>query len=56
MKIEVVILGAGEGKRMHSALPKVLHRLAGKTLLQHVLEASAQLQPTACHLVGACIR
>jgi bifunctional UDP-N-acetylglucosamine pyrophosphorylase/glucosamine-1-phosphate N-acetyltransferase len=51
MKIEVVILGAGEGKRMCSALPKVLHRLGGKTLLQHVLDACAQLRPSACHLV-----
>jgi bifunctional UDP-N-acetylglucosamine pyrophosphorylase/glucosamine-1-phosphate N-acetyltransferase len=51
MKIEVVILGAGEGKRMHSALPKVLHRLAGQSLLQHVLDTSAALQPAACHLV-----
>lgn len=51
MKIEVIILAAGEGKRMHSALPKVLHPLAGKTLLQHVLDTAAQLQPEACHLV-----
>ncbi|MDE1942088.1 MAG: bifunctional UDP-N-acetylglucosamine diphosphorylase/glucosamine-1-phosphate N-acetyltransferase GlmU [Betaproteobacteria bacterium] len=41
----VVILAAGQGKRMHSALPKVLHRLAGKPLLQHVLEAADHLQP-----------
>ncbi|MBU6504218.1 MAG: bifunctional UDP-N-acetylglucosamine diphosphorylase/glucosamine-1-phosphate N-acetyltransferase GlmU [Betaproteobacteria bacterium] len=41
----VVILAAGQGKRMHSALPKVLHRLAGKPLLQHVLEAAGHLRP-----------
>jgi bifunctional UDP-N-acetylglucosamine pyrophosphorylase/glucosamine-1-phosphate N-acetyltransferase len=51
MSIEIVILAAGEGKRMQSALPKVLHRLAGKTLLQHVLDTSALLQPEACHVV-----
>ncbi len=35
-----VILAAGQGKRMRSQLPKVLHRLAGRTLLEHVLAAS----------------
>lgn len=37
MNIQTVILAAGQGKRMHSQLPKVLHRLAGKPLLQHVI-------------------
>src|SRR5882672_918376 len=35
----VVVLAAGEGKRMRSALPKVLHPLLGRTLLGHVLHA-----------------
>ncbi len=43
MSLNVVIMAAGKGTRMKSALPKVLHRLAGTSLLQHVLNASAQL-------------
>ncbi|MGK5442324.1 bifunctional UDP-N-acetylglucosamine diphosphorylase/glucosamine-1-phosphate N-acetyltransferase GlmU [Micromonospora sp. URMC 105] len=39
----VVVLAAGEGKRMKSALPKVLHPLLGRTLLGHVLTAAAPL-------------
>src|SRR5689334_17760439 len=39
----VVVLAAGEGKRMKSALPKVLHPLLGRTLLGHVLSAAAPL-------------
>ncbi|MDO9485934.1 MAG: bifunctional UDP-N-acetylglucosamine diphosphorylase/glucosamine-1-phosphate N-acetyltransferase GlmU [Actinomycetota bacterium] len=41
----VVILAAGEGKRMRSATPKVLHQVAGRSLLGHVLEAAAALDP-----------
>ncbi|MBL8479705.1 MAG: bifunctional UDP-N-acetylglucosamine diphosphorylase/glucosamine-1-phosphate N-acetyltransferase GlmU [Sterolibacteriaceae bacterium] len=41
--MNVVILAAGKGKRMHSDLPKVLHPLAGKALLAHVIETSRQL-------------
>lgn len=44
--LNIVVLAAGMGKRMQSALPKVLHRLAGKPLLGHVLDAARQLQPT----------
>jgi bifunctional UDP-N-acetylglucosamine pyrophosphorylase/glucosamine-1-phosphate N-acetyltransferase len=44
MSLNVVIMAAGKGTRMKSALPKVLHRLAGATLLQHVLNAGARLQ------------
>jgi bifunctional UDP-N-acetylglucosamine pyrophosphorylase/glucosamine-1-phosphate N-acetyltransferase len=43
MALNVVIMAAGKGTRMKSALPKVLHRLAGVSLLQHVLQASAQI-------------
>ena len=43
MALNVVVMAAGKGTRMKSALPKVLHRLAGKSLLQHVLGASAAL-------------
>jgi bifunctional UDP-N-acetylglucosamine pyrophosphorylase/glucosamine-1-phosphate N-acetyltransferase len=44
MALNVVIMAAGKGTRMKSALPKVLHRLAGRSLVQHVLDASAPLQ------------
>ena len=43
MVLDIVIMAAGKGTRMKSALPKVLHRLAGKSLLQHVLETAAGL-------------
>ncbi|MBK6470901.1 MAG: bifunctional UDP-N-acetylglucosamine diphosphorylase/glucosamine-1-phosphate N-acetyltransferase GlmU [Betaproteobacteria bacterium] len=43
MASNVVIMAAGKGTRMKSALPKVLHELAGRSLLQHVLAAGAQL-------------
>jgi bifunctional UDP-N-acetylglucosamine pyrophosphorylase/glucosamine-1-phosphate N-acetyltransferase len=43
MALNVVIMAAGKGTRMKSALPKVLHRLAGRSLLQHVLDAAAPL-------------
>ena len=45
MQLEVIILAAGQGKRMHSALPKVLHPLAGRPLLAHVLDAARALAP-----------
>ena len=43
--MNVVILAAGMGKRMQSALPKVLHPLAGKPLLSHVIETARSLSP-----------
>ncbi len=43
--MNVVILAAGMGKRMRSALPKVLHPLAGKPLLQHVVDQARTLRP-----------
>jgi bifunctional UDP-N-acetylglucosamine pyrophosphorylase/glucosamine-1-phosphate N-acetyltransferase len=42
----VVVLAAGEGKRMKSSLPKMLHPLLGRTVLGHVLAAAAALRPT----------
>jgi bifunctional UDP-N-acetylglucosamine pyrophosphorylase/glucosamine-1-phosphate N-acetyltransferase len=47
----IVILAAGQGKRMYSALPKVLHPLAGKPLLEHVLHTAQSLAPTLPPLV-----
>jgi bifunctional UDP-N-acetylglucosamine pyrophosphorylase/glucosamine-1-phosphate N-acetyltransferase len=51
MPLHVVILAAGQGKRMRSALPKVLHPLAGRPLLAHVLDAARALKPDAIHVV-----
>ncbi|UCH41798.1 MAG: bifunctional UDP-N-acetylglucosamine diphosphorylase/glucosamine-1-phosphate N-acetyltransferase GlmU [Gammaproteobacteria bacterium] len=45
MPLSVVILAAGQGTRMKSARPKVLHELAGKPLLQHVVDSSRLLEP-----------
>ena len=51
--MNVVILAAGMGKRMQSALPKVLHPLAGKPLLSHVIDTARALSPaTLCVIYG----
>src|ERR1043165_3170212 len=47
-----VVLAAGEGTRMRSALPKVLHPVAGQSLLSHVLQAAPQGQGTGLAVVG----
>jgi bifunctional UDP-N-acetylglucosamine pyrophosphorylase/glucosamine-1-phosphate N-acetyltransferase len=44
--MNIVVLAAGMGKRMRSDLPKVLHPLAGKPLLGHVLDCARKLSPT----------
>lgn len=49
--MNVVILAAGMGKRMQSDLPKVLHPLAGKPLLSHVIDTARSLSPTGCCVV-----
>ena len=49
--LNVAILAAGQGKRMHSALPKVLHLLAGRPLIAHVLAAARTLAPRAIVVV-----
>ncbi len=49
--LHVVILAAGQGTRMKSRLPKVLHRVAGKPLLGHVLDTARALNAAACHVV-----
>jgi bifunctional UDP-N-acetylglucosamine pyrophosphorylase / glucosamine-1-phosphate N-acetyltransferase len=43
--MNIVILAAGQGKRMHSNLPKVLHPIAGKALAQHVIDTARELAP-----------
>jgi bifunctional UDP-N-acetylglucosamine pyrophosphorylase/glucosamine-1-phosphate N-acetyltransferase len=49
--MNIVILAAGMGKRMHSDLPKVLHPLAGKPLLAHVVETARALAPSKLFVV-----
>ena len=49
--LSVVILAAGQGKRMKSALPKVLQPLAGHPLLAHVLDTATALAPELVHVV-----
>jgi bifunctional UDP-N-acetylglucosamine pyrophosphorylase/glucosamine-1-phosphate N-acetyltransferase len=48
--VNIVILAAGPGKRMHSRTPKVLHRLAGRALISHVFDAAKELGPK-----GICV-
>ena len=49
--LHIVILAAGEGKRMRSALPKVLLPLAGRPLLAHVVATARELSPAKIHIV-----
>ena len=49
--LSIVVLAAGEGKRMRSDTPKVLHSVAGRAMLGHVLDAAFALQPTAVHVI-----
>jgi bifunctional UDP-N-acetylglucosamine pyrophosphorylase/glucosamine-1-phosphate N-acetyltransferase len=49
--LSIVILAAGEGKRMKSELPKVLQPIAGRPLLKHVIDAAHALEPTATYVV-----
>ena len=52
MDLAVIILAAGKGTRMRSRLPKVLHPLAGKPLVQHVIDTARRLQPKEIIVVG----
>ena len=49
--LHVVILAAGEGKRMKSALPKVLQKIAGQPMLGHVIATARALRPAGIHVV-----
>lgn len=49
--LEAIILAAGKGTRMKSNLPKVMHTVAGKPMLEHVLETASELAPEKIHLV-----
>ena len=49
--VHVVVLAAGQGTRMRSALPKVLHSIAGQPMLEHVVTVATGLNPSAVHVV-----
>lgn len=51
MSLSIVVLAAGKGTRMRTGLPKVLHTLAGVTLLERVVHAAEQLQPQNIYVV-----
>lgn len=51
MSLDIVILAAGQGTRMRSALPKVLHPIAGKSMLGHVIDTARKLAPQSIQVV-----
>lgn len=51
MPIDIVILAAGQGSRMKSSIPKVLHTLGGKPMLQHVIDSASVLDDSHIHVV-----
>ncbi len=51
MGLEIIILAAGQGKRMHSDLPKVLHCVAGQPMLAHVIANAKKCSPEKIHIV-----
>lgn len=51
MLLDIVVLAAGKGTRMKSALPKVLHPLGGTSLISHVLNTARELEPASISLV-----
>ncbi len=51
MTLDVVILAAGKGTRMRSSLPKVLHPLAGKPMVRHILDTTSGLEAERTHVV-----
>ena len=51
MNVDIIILAAGQGKRMQSSLPKVLQPLGGKPLLQHVIDTCSKLEKVKLHIV-----
>lgn len=51
MSLDIIILAAGQGTRMRSALPKVLHPIAGQSMLAHVVQTARRLQPDSIQVV-----
>ena len=54
LPFSVVILAAGKGTRMYSDLPKVLHPIAGKPMVKHVIDTVAKLGANQIHLTTSC--
>lgn len=51
MNLQIIILAAGQGKRMYSNTPKVLHSIAGKSMLARVVDVALALNPAAIHVI-----
>ncbi|MFT0213563.1 bifunctional UDP-N-acetylglucosamine diphosphorylase/glucosamine-1-phosphate N-acetyltransferase GlmU [Pseudomonas sp. F1_0610] len=51
MSLDIIILAAGQGTRMRSSLPKVLHPVAGRSMVGHVVHTAQQLTPTSIQVV-----
>jgi len=51
MQLNIVILAAGQGKRMNSSTPKVLHKLGGVAMLQRVVNTASSLNPDGIHVI-----
>jgi bifunctional UDP-N-acetylglucosamine pyrophosphorylase / glucosamine-1-phosphate N-acetyltransferase len=51
MSLSVIILAAGQGTRMKSSLPKVMHKIAGAPMIEHVYKRSCELNASAIHIV-----
>ncbi|XXQ68283.1 bifunctional UDP-N-acetylglucosamine diphosphorylase/glucosamine-1-phosphate N-acetyltransferase GlmU [Neisseriaceae bacterium B1] len=49
--LHIIILAAGKGTRMYSKMPKVLHPIGGKSMLEHVIDTAAALQPESINVV-----
>ena len=49
--LSIAILAAGKGTRMESSLPKVLHKISGKSLLQRVIDSCVQLNPNKIYFL-----
>lgn len=54
LNLHIVILAAGEGTRMKSQVPKVLHRIGGRPMITHILDTASRLEPAAVHVVIGC--
>ena len=51
MNVDIIILAAGQGKRMQSPMPKVLQSLGGKPLLQHVVDTCSKIEKAKLHII-----